>query len=350
MITFPGLIDPHVHLRYLNPEKEDFLTSTNAAIAGGFTMVLDMPNNNPPITTFPRLQMKIDQASHYTKYDVGFYFGSQGDNLDEFAKVKDLVFGLKLYLNITTGGYLINEQTMKKIYHKWYEVTNGEKPIFLHAEEDVFDSVAKIITETKQPTHIGHVSTEEELTKIIILREKGLPITCGVTPHHLFLTQEDEEKLGPFGLMKPRLKSKKDQQFLWDHFKDIDVVESDHAPHTIDEKRSKNPPFGVPGLETTVPLLLTAMHEKRIAKEDIIDKCYTRPKQIFHIPDQPETHIKVDEQEAWTIKNGKLYTKCNWSPFSGWKVTGRVKEVVIRGKKVFEDGKILAEVGSGKIV
>jgi len=350
MITLPGLIDPHVHLRYLNPEKEDFLTSTNAAIAGGFTMVLDMPNNNPPITTFPRLQMKIDQASHYTKYDVGFYFGSQGDNLDEFAKVKDLVFGLKLYLNMTTGGYIIDEQTMKKIYKKWFAVTKGKKPIFLHAEEDVFDSVTKVIKETNQPTHIGHVSSEEELTKIIKLKEKGLPITCGVTPHHLFLTQEDEKKLGPYALMKPRLKTKKDQKFLWDHFSDIDVVESDHAPHTRDEKLSKNPPYGVPGLETTLPLLLTAMHEGRITKEDIIDKCYTRPKQIFHVPDQPDTHIIVDENEKWTIKNGKLYTKCNWSPFNGREVTGRVKEVVIRGKKVFEDGKILAEVGFGKIV
>jgi len=207
-----------------------------------------------------------------------------------------------------------------------------------------------VIKETNQPTHIGHVSSEEELTKIIKLKEKGLPITCGVTPHHLFLTQEDEKKLGPYALMKPRLKTKKDQKFLWDHFSDIDVVESDHAPHTRDEKLSKNPPYGVPGLETTLPLLLTAMHEGRITKEDIIDKCYTRPKQIFHVPDQPDTHIIVDENEKWTIKNGKLYTKCNWSPFNGREVTGRVKEVVIRGKKVFEDGKILAEVGFGKIV
>jgi carbamoyl-phosphate synthase/aspartate carbamoyltransferase/dihydroorotase len=220
----------------------------------------------------------------------------------------------------------------------------------LHAEEDVFDSVTKIIEETRQPTHIGHVSTEEELTKITKLKKKGLPITCGVTPHHLFLTQEDEKKLGPFGLMKPRLKSKKDQKFLWDHFADIDVVESDHAPHTLDEKLSKNPPYGVPGLETTLPLLLTAMHEEKITKEDIIDKCYTQPKRIFHVPDQPDTHVKVDENEKWTIENGKLYTKCNWSPFDRWTVTGKIKEVVIRGKKVFEDGKILAEVGFGKIV
>jgi dihydroorotase len=344
MIRLPGLIDSHVHLRYLDSQKEDFLTGSKAAIAGGFTMVLDMPNNNPPITTLPRLQAKIDQANHYTKYDIGFYFGSLGDNLDEFEKIKDIVSGLKLYLTMTTGGYIINETTMRKIYRKWYEVTKGKKPILLHAEEDVVAAVSRVVTETKQPTHIVHVSSEEELTHILKLKDKGLPITTGVTPHHLFLTKEDEKKLGPFGLMKPPLTSKRDQTFLWEHFKEIDIVESDHAPHTIDEKKSMPPPFGVPGLETTLPLLLTAMHEGRITKEDIIDKCYTRPKEIFHVPDQPDTHVDIDENEQWTIENGKLYTKCNWSPFNGWKVTGRVKQVVIRGKKVFKDGTILTEL------
>jgi len=350
MLKLPGLIDPHVHLRYLDPHKEDFLTGTNAAIAGGFTMVLDMPNNNPPITTFPRLQTKMDQAAHYTQYDIGFYFGSLGDNLDEFEKVKDLVFGLKLYLNMTTGGYIIHEEAMRKIYKKWHEVTGGKKPILLHAEENVMAAVTRVVRETKQPTHIVHVSTEEELAEIIALKKEGLPITCGVTPHHLFLTQDDAQRLGPFGLMKPRLKTKRDQTFLWENFKHIDVVESDHAPHTIDEKKSAHPPFGVPGLETTLPLLLTAMSEGRITKEEIIDKCYTRVKEIFHVPDQQNTHIEVDEKETWTIQNGKLFTKCNWSPFDGQTVTGKVKKVVIRGTTVFENGKILVKPGFGEVI
>lgn len=350
MITLPGLIDPHVHLRYLNPEKEDFLTSTNAAIAGGFTMVLDMPNNNPPITTFPRLQAKIDQARHYTRYDVGFYFGSLGDNLSEFAKVKDLVFGLKLYLNMTTGGYIIDEKLMRKIYKKWYQVMKGGKPILLHAEEDVLDSVARVLRETNQPTHIVHVSSEEELTKVIQLKKEGLPITCGVTPHHLFLTHDDVKQLGTFGLMKPPLKTKQDQNFLWKNLHHIDVVESDHAPHTITDKKSDNPPFGVPGLETTLPLLLTAMHNKRLTKEEIIDKCYTRVKEIFHTPDQEDTYIEVDENERYEIRNENLFTKSKWSPFNGWKVQGKVKKVVIRGTKVFENDTILVKPGFGKII
>jgi dihydroorotase len=350
MITLPGLIDPHVHLRYLEPEIEDFSTGTNAAIAGGFTMLLDMPNNNPPSTTRSRLREKIAHASKLTKADIGFYFGSLGDNLDEFEKIKDLVFGLKLYLNVTTGEYIIDKKTLIKIYKKWNEVTEGKKPILLHAEEDVMDKVSQIVRETKQPTHIVHVSSEKELSKILLLKNEGLPITTGVTPHHLFLTHEDEKKLGSFGLMKPRLKSKQDQAFLWKHFKDIDSIESDHAPHTKIKKESDTPPYGVPGLETTLALLLTAMHEKRITKEDIISKCYTQPKNIFHLPDQVNTFIEVDENESWTIENGKLFTTCNWTPFNDWKVRGRVKRVVIRSTEVFNYGRILEEPGFGKII
>ncbi len=339
LLKLPGFIDPHVHLRYLDPHKEDFLTSTFAAIAGGFTMVLDMPNNNPPITTLSRLQAKIDQAAHYTRYDIGFYCGSLCDNRKEFEKVKDRVYGLKLYLNMTTGGYIIDEKAMRRIYKKWNSVTRGKKPILLHAEEDVFDSVVKVLKETKHPTHICHVSSKEELQRIIQIKKQGLPITCGVCPHHLFLTKEDTKKLGPYGLMKPPLKSKRDQQFLWDNLQYIDVIESDHAPHTKDEKESKHPPSGVPGLETTLPLLLTAMNEEKITKEEIIDKCHTRPKEIFHLPNQPKTYIEVDIDQKYEIRNENLFTKCKWSPFHGRKVKGKVLRVFIQGKKVFESGK-----------
>ena len=307
MITLPGLIDVHVHLRYLDPDKEDFLTGSNAAIAGGFTTVLDMPNNNPPITTFPRLQAKIDQASHYTKYDLGFYFGSLGDNLEEFKKVKDLVFGLKLYLNITTGGLIIDEEKLSLIYKKWHKVTEGSRPILLHAEANAMDMVASVVKKTKHPTHICHVSSRKELSKIIELKSNGLPITCGVTPHHLFLTEDDLKKLGPYGLMKPSLKTKDDQNFLWSNLKAIDVVESDHAPHTKAEKESDNPPFGVPGLETTLPLLLTAASEEKLTIDDIKRLLFENPKRIFNIPTDEKTYVEVDENEEYEIKNEDLY-------------------------------------------
>lgn len=349
MLKLPGLIDPHVHLRYLDSHKEDFTTSTNAALAGGFTMILDMPNNSQPITTFSRLRTKINHAFEDACCDLGFYFGSLGENLEEFEKVKDLVHGLKLYLNLTTGAFIIDEPVMKSIYKKWYEVTEGKKPILLHAEADVMESVKNVLKEIPQPTHIVHVSSEHELRQVMQLREEGFPITCGVTPHHLFLTVEDEARLGTYGLMKPRLKPKKDQDFLWANLEHIDIIESDHAPHTQEEKESVNPPFGVPGLETTLPLLLTAMNDGKMTKEDIIDKCNTKVREIFHISDQSNTYIEVDEHEQWTIKNENLYTKCKWSPFDGFAVKGKVKRVIIRGTKAFEDGKILVSPGFGKI-
>lgn len=349
-LVLPGLIDPHVHLRYMDPQKEDFLTGNAAALAGGFTTILDMPNNKIPITTFPRLQAKIDQAKHYTRCDVGFYFGSLGNNLSEFEKVKDLVFGLKLYLNLTTGNFIINEAKLKTIYKRWHKVTKGKKPILLHAERDVMDSVRRVLMSTPQPTHICHVSSKKELQQIIILKEKGFPITCGVTPHHLFLTKDDVRKLGPFGIMKPPLKSKKDQEFLWENLKYIDTIESDHAPHTIKEKQGSTPPFGVPGLETTLPLLLTASLKNKLTIDDIVRLCYKNPAKIFKIKKDSRSRIEVDINNQYEIKNKNLLTKCGWSPFNGWKVRGKVKKVYIRGKKVFENGKLLAKPGFGKII
>ena len=349
-IKFPGLIDMHVHLRDPGQtQKEDFYTGTSAALAGGFTKVFDMPNNREPVTSEDRLIRKIREAKSKVVCDVGFYFGSLGDNLEEFVKVKDLVFGLKLYLNITTGGYIIDVPKLNEIYRKWNKVTGGTRPILLHAEEDVLPTVFKIVEDTKHPTHICHVSSESELSQIIAAKEKGLPVTCGVCPHHLFLTREDVKTLGPFGLMKLELKSRKDQEFLWKHLSDIDVVESDHAPHTIDEKKSDNPPFGVPGLETTLPLLITAVHEDRLTVEEIIRLCHTNPAKILNLTPDKDTYVEILNTK-YQILNTNLFTKCKWSPFDGWKVYGKVQKVYIRGQKVFENGKVLAKQGRGRVI
>ncbi len=349
MITFPGLIDPHTHPRGLTTDdyKEDFYTATCAAVSGGFTTILDMPNNPfTPTLSYKLMFEKQRIAKREMICDIGFFFGTDGNNLEEFQKVEVISIGLKVFLSHSTGNLIIDHETFRKVCQKW----TTKLPILLHAEEDSLEEAIKVVHETKHQAHICHVSSEKELSKIIEFRNQGFSITCGVTPHHLFLTEDDQEKLGPYALMKPSLKTKRDQEFLWKNLQYIDVIESDHAPHTKDEKDSEHPPFGVPGLETTLPLLLTAMNDGKITKEEIIDKCYIRVKEIFHIPDQPDTHIEVDENEEWVIQNDKLYTKCKWSPFNGWKVKGRVKRVVIRGTKVFEDGNVLVKPNFGKIV
>lgn len=345
MIKLPGLIDVHVHLRTPGQtQKEDFFTGTSAALAGGFTIILDMPNNTTPITTAAFLDEKIRLASEQTVADIGFHFGSLGDNLEEFEKVKGRVMGLKLYLNETTGNFLINADTLSKIFDAW-----NSGPILVHAENDAIAEVIKNIERTKKQTHFCHISLQTDLEQIFTAKQKGLPISCGATPHHLFLTQEDAQKLGPYAKMKPYLKSNKDVKFLWDHLDQIDVIESDHAPHTKEEKDSNTPPFGVPGLETTLPLLLTAVHEEKLTIEDITRLCHDNPKKIFKIPDQ-EAAVEVDPDEEYEIKNEQLLTKCGWSPFSGRKMKGRVKKVTLKGNVVFENGKILAEPGFGKVI
>lgn len=350
LLSLPGLIDIHVHLRTPGQEeKEDFLTGTQAALSGGFTTILDMPNNKVPITTLQLLEQKIALAQKDIVADVGFYFGSLADNLEEFSRVQGKVFGIKLYLNVTTGNFLIDEEKLTKIYKAW----PGNQPILLHCEGETMPMALKVIKATRKKTHICHVSSKEELSQIIRAKDEGLLITCGVTPHHLFLTSDDAKRLGPYGHMKPLLKSQADVDFLWHNINSIDLIESDHAPHTKMEKENPpagGPPFGVPGLETTLPLLLTAVHDGKLTVNDIIRLCHTNPKRIFNIPTDPETKIEVDETTTYQLQPTNFFTKCQWSSFAGKKVKGKVKTVYLRGEKVFENGEVLAKPGSGKII
>lgn len=347
MLTLPGLIDPHVHLRDPGQtNKEDFSTGTRAAITGGFTTILDMPNNAIPITTLDILTAKEKIARSKIVCDVGFYFGSLGDNLTEFKKVQNRVFGLKLFLNQTTGNLTITLNTFKKICSAWPK----KHPILVHAEENILEETINIAHTASQRLHICHISSEIELQLIIKAKNKGLNITCGVTPHHLFLSENNSSTLGRLNSVKPDLKPKSAINFLWEYLKHIDIIESDHAPHTLQEKLSDNPPFGFPGLETTLPLLLTAAHQGKLTIPDIKRLCHDNPAKIFGIQIDPKTYIEIDETEEWTIKNEYLKTKCAWSPFNGWKMKGKVKRVFIRGTKVFENNTILTNPGSGKII
>lgn len=344
MITLPGLIDPHVHFRTPGQTyKEDFTSGTMAAIAGGFTCVLDMPNNERLVTSYEILAEKVKIAKKQILCDVGFYFGSLGDNLDEFAKVRKEVFGLKLYLNQTTGNFIIDKKKLTKIYKSWPR----SLPILVHAEEDVIDLVIKVVAKTKKKTHICHVSSKEELQKIIKAKKRGVKITCGVTPHHLFLTSKDVRRLGPLGLMKPRIDDEF-PEFAFKNLKWVDVIESDHAPHTIKEKKSKEPPFGVPGLETTLGLLLTAYSQGKLTIADIVRLCHDGPGRLFGI--KQNAKIVVDENEEWIVRDKNLFTKCKWSPFEGWKSKGKVKKVYIRNKLVFADNKFLVKPGWAKVL
>jgi dihydroorotase-like cyclic amidohydrolase len=346
LITLPGLIDVHVHLRDPGQtHKEDFYSGTSAALAGGFTTVLDMPNNAEPIITKERLAAKIASAKKQIVCDIGFHFGTLGDNLHLFDEVIDQICGLKIYLNVTTGNFIIDHAKLAEIYKAW----PGGKPILLHAEDDVAELVTSTLRNHPKQTHICHVSSQEELEFVIRAKEEGLPITCGVAPHHLFLTADDETRLGPYGKMKPSLKSKADQKFLWDHLDAIDVFESDHAPHTNAEKVGDPPPFGVPGLETTLSLLLTAEQEGKLTRQQLLDRLHHTPAKIFNLAIDPKTQVDV-LMEEYEVKNEDLKTKAGWSPFDGQRVIGKVAEVRLHGRTAYKNGEVIAKPGSGRII
>ncbi len=344
VIRLPGLIDVHVHLRDPGQtDKEDLLTGTQAALAGGFTTVCDMPNNLNPIMQVDRLIEKRAIAEAKTVADIGFHYGSLGDNIDTFTEAAKYSVGLKLYLNHTTGGYTLDVAHLKRIYEAWPR----EKVVLLHTEEDTIDLAIASLEGLNRPVHVCHMPSRYVLEKIIEAKAKGIPVTCGVTPHHLFLTAVDAKKLGVYGQMKPPLKSQEDVDFLWSHLDDIDIIESDHAPHTKQQKEEGA--FGVPNLETTLPLLLKARAEGKISLEQIIDKCHTKPAQLFNLPTDDSTHVEVT-MKPYVINSNDLYTKCGWSPFDGWEVPGQVTKVVLHGKIVYKDGQVVAQPGTGDVV
>lgn len=346
LLRLPGLIDIHVHLRDPGQTfKEDFYTGTCAALAGGVTTVFDMPNNLEPIFTYKKLLEKINIVKKKAVCDWGLYFGTDGKNIEEFEKVKNYVMGLKIYLNLTTGKYLVDdERQVEKVFEGWPK----DKVIVVHAEGEKIDLAIDLCRKYKKKLHITHIATRSDLEKIMDAKLLKLNITCDVTPHHLFLTEKDLPYLDGFGEVKPSLKSQSDADFLRDNLKFIDCIATDHAPHTLKEKKSFDPLSGMPGLETMLPLLLTAVKQKRLVLADIVRLTNTNPQKIFGFKQEENTYVEVDTEEKYVIKNEDLKTKCGWSPFQGWKVTGKVKNVYNRGKKVFSEGKILAEPGFGK--
>lgn len=344
----PGLIDVHVHLREPGAtHKEDFHSGSRAAVAGGFTFVVDMPNNPSPTISIERLNEKIE-LSKKALCDVGFHFGTDGNNTDQFAKAASSprVFGLKIYCNHTTGEMLIEDKTLlEKAFANW----KSDKPILVHAESVHLMEALDLAEKYQKRIHVCHISTALEVELVRRQKEKNKTttqrVTAGVAPHYLYFTSNDLIKMKGYAMMKPSLGTEVDQEALWSGLKDgtIDIIETDHAPHTREEKEKDPPAFGVPGLETTLGLLYKAVKDGHLKNGDVIKLLYTNPKKIFEIPDQPDTYVEVDPGLAYVVPEKGFETKCDWSPFSGMTLYGKPQTVVIRGKKVLENGKIVGK-------
>ncbi len=347
LLKLPGFVDVHVHLREPgNTQKEDFETGTRAAIAGGYTQILDMPNNIPPTITSLELSKKIKLATNRIYCDLGFNFGATAKSVKHFAKITKDVFGLKVYMNLTTGTLLVDKLKDRELIFKSWK---SELPIMVHAKGETIDQAISLAKKYKQKIHICHI-TIDQFKSIRKARKQGLEISCEVCPHHLFLNKNDLKKIGNFGIMQPPLMSKRDQIKIWDYIDEIDMISSDHAPHTIEEKLDKiSPKFGVPGLETTLPLMLNAVLQKKITTERLIEMLAINPRKIFKLPDQPNTYVLVDVSKKYKITNENLFTKCAWTPFRGINGVGKIKKVVIRGKTVFQNGKFIGKP-KGRII
>jgi len=346
MLRLPGLIDPHVHMREPGAtHKEDWDSGSAAALAGGFTMVLAMPNTLPPICDEDALRLPLGLAGQKTRCDYAQLAGGGEENIKDVHKMAGRVAGLKLYLDQTYGPLrLAHQEDWQKHFVNWPK----DLPLCLHAERETLAAALELAEGMKRPVHFCHVSRREEILLIRAAKERGAAVTCEVTPHHLFLTEDDIPAIGAGRAeVRPRLASMDDQQALWDNLDVIDCFASDHAPHTLAEKDSESPPPGFPGLETALPLYLTAVRDGRLTLQDVIARCHTNPMRIFHLPEQPETWVEVDETDTRQIKAADLHSRCGWTPFEGRQVCGRVTRVVLRGCEAYRDGQILAVPGSG---
>ncbi len=182
--------------------------------------------------------------------------------------------------------------------------------------------------------HICHVSSKQDMLLIKAAKERGIKVTCEVAPHHLFFSDKDMGKFeGMVKEVRPRLKTEEDKQAMWEMFDWIDMIASDHAPHTFEEKVTKGSP-GFPGLETSLALLITAYKQGKITLDQIIQKCYLNPKRIFNLPEQADTYIEVDLDNEWVVPDETSFSKCKWTPFAGLKVFGAVHRVVLRGNSI----------------
>ena len=352
MIKLPGLIDPHVHLREPGAtHKEDWDTGTSAALAGGVTMLLAMPNTRPPIFDAETLDLALDAARQKARCDYAQFLGAGPDNAAFAVASAPRAAGLKMYLDSTFGQLRLNDMTL---WMPHFEKYPKQYPIVVHSESRSMAAAILFATIYDRSVHIAHISLKEEVLLIKAAKERGIKVTCEVCPHHLFLTKDDIPAINHGhsgrGEVRPRLASKEDVEALWANLDVIDCFATDHAPHTLAEKDGENPPPGFPGLETALPLLLTAVSEGRLTVDEILQKTVLNPRRIFHLPEQPETWVEVDQDVRYELRAVEMRSRCGWTPFEGWQVKGRVRKVVLRGETAFEDGKVLVKPGYGQNV
>ncbi|NXF54264.1 PYR1 protein, partial [Oceanites oceanicus] len=349
LIRLPGLIDVHVHLREPGgTHKEDFASGTAAALAGGVTMVCAMPNTSPAVTDAASFALAQKLAEAGARCDFALFLGASSENAGSLGPLAGAAAGLKMYLNDTFSSLRMDDVSL---WMEHFEQWPRHLPVVAHAERQTVAAVLMVAQLYQRPVHICHVARREEILLIKAAKQKGIPVTCEVAPHHLFLCRDDLGRLGEGrAAVRPVLGTRQDVQALWENMDTIDCFATDHAPHTLEEKQGQEPPPGYPGLETMLPLLLTAVSEGRLTVEDVVQRLYENPRKIFGLPAQEDTYVEVDLEHEWIIPSHTAFSKARWTPFEGMKVKGTVRRVVLRGEVAYIDGQVLVPPGYGQDV
>lgn len=335
----PGLIDVHAHFRTPGmTKKEDWISGSRAALTGGVTTVLDMPNTIPPTIDLISLKAKRAIVRRKSFVNYGFYVGATSKNLKKIKKIKNIA-GVKIYMSPSTGNLLMSDK--KTLEHFMLAVKHL---LAVHLSGDV-KTVLHLAKKYQVRVHICHVSGEKELK--LIKKFKGASMSAEITPHHLFLTEEDYKKQGNLLKINPPLQGFADQVALWDAIKSglIDMVATDHAPHLLEEKRLsyERAPAGVPGIQTMLPLLLNAVNEGKLTLQRVVRLTSYNPARLFNISGKGEIKAGadadltvVDMDLSAKVDEKYLWSKCGWSPFTGRKLKGWPVMTFVAGNLMYE--------------
>ncbi len=376
----PGVIDSQVHFREPGmTQKEDLETGTRAALLGGVTAIFEMPNTIPATTTKELLFDKIKRAKGRAHTHFAFYVGASYDNIAELAELENIqgCSGVKIFMGSSTGTLLVeDDDKLEQI------LRSGKRRVIVHSEDEyrlrerkhiATDShdvrnhhvwrdtdsallstkrLIRLCKKTSRPVHVLHISTGEEMD---FLREekKHCNATVEVLPQHLTLFAPDcYERLGTLAQQNPPIREKHHLEALWRALSDgtVDVIGSDHAPHTLEEKQKQYPqsPSGVPGVQTLLPIMLDHVHNKRLSLERLTELVCEKPRHVFSVKQKGRIAVGmdadftlVDLKKQKTIENKWIASRCGWTPFDGMKVTGWPMAVILKGQVAMNNDEIL---------
>lgn len=393
LLVLPGLIDEHVHLRDEDRAyKEDFSSGTAAAAAGGFTTVLDMPNNDPVTMSKRRLQNRIGLAQRRLLVNVGFY-SELPKTLMEIKEIAEAgAVAFKLFLNGQVGGVNINDDAA--LVEALKAAADADRLVAVHAEDNTMiaaneeklkrakrvapieylrahteevelhavQRLLKLTQDTGVQLHFLHISTAAAIEAIAAAKKEEQKVTYEVTPNHLMLTSGEVDRYGGLAIMAPPLRDRMQADALWKGIEDgtVDTLGSDHAPHTFEEKRASSVweiKPGIPGLEVTLPLMITMLRKNKLTINQLVALLAEKPAEIYGLTDRGQLKVGsnadltiVDYNRSFKIDPVKFKSKAKFSPYSGWEVYGKPAKTIVNGTLVYDEGDIVAKGGVGAIV